>query len=45
MGGIDVRKSSLGVLGKRFDERALGIYLLDGLYLCDVGDLPRADRK
>lgn len=43
MGGIDVRKSSIGVLGKRFDRRALGIYLLDGLYLCNVGDLPGID--
>ncbi|NYZ79920.1 metallophosphoesterase [Candidatus Micrarchaeota archaeon] len=43
IGGIDVRKSTLDVLEKRFDRRTLGIYLLDGLYLCNVGDLPEID--
>lgn len=40
MGGIDIRKSKLGMIPLKTNKRALGIYLLDGLYLCDAGDLP-----
>ncbi|MEM0372359.1 MAG: metallophosphoesterase [archaeon] len=40
MGGIDIRKSNLSALKKMFKREALGIYLLDGLYLCNVSDLP-----
>jgi len=39
LGGIDVRKSDLGVLKKQFDKKELDIYLLNGLYLGKVKKL------
>ena len=40
IGGLDVRKNSLGVISKYADKKELAIYLLDGLYIGKVKELP-----
>jgi hypothetical protein len=41
LGGMDIRISDLGPLAKHFDKSELDIYLIDGLYIGKVKDLPR----
>ncbi len=45
LGGIDIRRSDLGPLSKHFDKEELDIYLLDGLYLGKVKDLPKLRQR
>lgn len=41
LGGVDIRESGLGHFKKYFDIEELDLYLIDGLYLGRVEDLPK----
>jgi hypothetical protein len=45
LGGIDIRISDLGPLSKHFNKEELDLYLLDGLYLGKVKDLPELKER
>ena len=44
IGGTDVRESDFGVMKKWIDVKKLDIYLLDGLQLGKIKDLPRLEK-